>query len=1161
MLNQYTNTNKFNTSGADSCYRLSNIQDDLLNKKLISVGADMYDLTYELHIYSNDTWITGNHNITSIESNNRSNHTFITANIFDEFNNLKLTSGRFRFLINFFKNIIGSYDSPSLYINEISPDRTELKLKLINKLNLKQYTDFAKQIKDQPVTSTVNYNQYILNFSRNKTIAVVNLVIVGEFLYVKLLNALPDDITENFKCWLDLEYKLPYTDLISLYIHSTKKTFNTLTGVNWDANVKYLNISSQTEVKNWNDLLGSTTGISQQLIDHYFSGSLSGIPLNIDYRDFNNFIFYSSAEERLRNFKFKLDLLEYYNSQITILGGISGSTATTNIQDYELNKNNIIGNFDSFEKYLYYESSSLLTNNDIPVLDANVSNLTGSYCFPAPKSNSTLPYNLYSTTSSIFIDWYNSLIYTASYYDSLNINKLTNSLPDYIKYDELNDNLISFVNMLAHHYDIIHSYIKQSSNIYKHEENPKIGVPNDLLPHIAQQFGWTLVEGNQYSDLWQYILGTDESGIPLTGSLTVGDPSVAGKNMTAHVWRRIVNNLPYILKSKGTKRSVTALLACYGIPETMISINEYGGPRLDRVPIYEKLNFDYALDLITNPAGTVTINYTQPIEAFELRFRTEDITTNPTLPSIMNLATIGSNIITLNYVSGNKGTVNINGNATSEIEIYDNNWLSILLQKNGTNLDLFVNKSKYGKILSTVSASVTSSFNITSSVVLGSTTSGSRLIGQLQELRLWTSSLNLELFNNHTKAPSAYNANVSAYDELVFRLPLTQKINHTLTSSLSGIQPKSNNISASFSSWTNSTPYDSIEELYYFDSLTVGGSINDDNKVRIESNSISGSTLHLLSKSEVSEFDTAPLDSNKIGIYFSPQTIINEDIIAQLGFTELDSIIGDPGDTDKYSYPKLIQTSQNYWKKYSEKNNFNLYNQIFSLYDLSVFNQINQVLPARVEKLTGVLIQPNLLERNKTSILPTVEKFYDDLEVKLSLSETTNLLNSDYIVYEGNITSSSDTNIISDYNEMLQFNLTSSTDIKFDNVQYSKKYLIHSGSTYITGSTPYWMSDYILPTFMNSVLSELVYKTEIYYYNNTKYTISSSAEVTDFLPKFWYNLKYNGCKMSSPGFNLKSTDTVDGAPVVEIKEVNPAQIVLNSVVGGSNFNNFNPVTD
>jgi hypothetical protein len=56
--------------------------------------------------------------------------------------------------------------------------------------------------------------------------------------------------------------------------------------------------------------------------------------LNIDYSDFNNFVFYSSATERLENFKYKLELLEYYTSQSIAVSQLSGSVATTNVQDF-----------------------------------------------------------------------------------------------------------------------------------------------------------------------------------------------------------------------------------------------------------------------------------------------------------------------------------------------------------------------------------------------------------------------------------------------------------------------------------------------------------------------------------------------------------------------------------------------------------------------------------------------------------------------------------------------------------------------------------------------------------------------------------------------------------------------------------------------------------
>ena len=61
------------------------------------------------------------------------------------------------------------------------------------------------------------------------------------------------------------------------------------------------------------------------------------------------------------------------------------------------------------------------------------------------------------------------------------------------------------------------------------------------------------------------------------------------------------------------------------------------------------------------------------------------------------------------------------------------------------------------------------------------------------------------------------NGNTDAYNELIFRLPLTEKVNHNLTSSLNGVQPLiTSPVSASFSNWSTAEPYDSIEETYYY---------------------------------------------------------------------------------------------------------------------------------------------------------------------------------------------------------------------------------------------------------------------------------------------------------------------------------------------------------
>ena len=970
MLDQYKNIEQISLAKKSiSAQRIDTVQLQNINSNF---AAPVYfdntiinKSTVEFHLYSGDVWISGQHKSQSLPNTpvyfNSIDNTEIrfdsqpyVLDIYQELQDLKITNGNYKIAVNFFKNLIGGYDQQHLRIDEISPDRTEIRLKAIDVNDSNFITQISNYIETVNQTSKRGYFQtYLLNFSRNQCVQFVNSVVIGEYLYVKLYEPLPESIEKNFRCWVVKELKPTYIDNINVESSIEAQTFNVLSGPNWHANYSY-DTSTETGLQNWNDLLGSSTSTSQQIIDSFFSGSLSGMKLNIDYSDFNNFIFYSSATERLDNFKYKLQLIEYYTSQSLVLTGISGSNATTNAQDFANLKSSLIGGFDNFEHYLYFESSSNLTTYDIPLINANVENVTGSYIQPVPKSNSTVPYTQYSISSSQFETWYNVLYTSASLYDNLNDNSLLRTVPDHIQLQSDSVDLTTFVNMLGHHYDILYTYINHMTKINKREENPKLGMADDLLYSVAKQFGWNLTNGQQGKKLWEYTLGVSETGIPITGSNSVGDPSVSGQKSTATIWRRIVNNLPLLLKSKGTKRSIQALLSCYGIPQSLITINEYGGPRLDRAPLYEKLNFNYALDLITNTAGTVTVNYDQPIEAVELRFRTDSVITNPLLPSTMNLFTIGSNTVTLDYTSGTMGTIQINGNSSANIELFDGEWLSTVLRKDGSNLEVVAKKSKYGKIVAAVSASDVASFASSGTLTLGSPTGGSRLLGQLQELRLWTSSLQDSPFDNHTKAPGAYDGNVDAYDELVFRVPLTQKINHATTSSLTGVEPNNSGISASFASWTNNTPYDSIEETYYYDGISLGAGTYDDNKIRLEDNELVGS-LDVKTRAERSQFDKAPLDSAKLGVYFSPQTMIDEDIIAQLGFKSLDEYIGDPGSVNAKSYPELIQEAETYWKKYSQRNDINAYIRIFTLFDLSFFKQLDQLLPARVNKLTGLL--------------------------------------------------------------------------------------------------------------------------------------------------------------------------------------------------------------
>jgi hypothetical protein len=1240
MLTQYKNKSDLlllNRAGSTTRFDKSQLELMTPTPNEYQVIPEISKTKVELHIYAEDVWITGNHDtpftdgippvFDATQNPIQYKAAPIGINLKKELQKLKITSGNFNFIVNFFEPLIGDYYQQYLYIDQISPDRTEIRLRSIDPASTKfktQITNYSKSVNHtrSKVNGASAYHEtYLLNFSRNKCFKFINSVVMGEYLYVKLQDPIPDEYDKNLKCWVVKETRNSYFDRVVLQTRDSIKTFNKLSGPNFFAKANET-LSTETDFKTWSDLLGTSVQTSQQIVDSYFSGSLSGMKLGLDFSDFNNFVFYSSATERVKNFRFKLELLEYYAQQSSSISLISGSTAITNAADYNTQRTNLISGFDAFEKFLYYESSSRLTTYDNPLESANVSALTGSYITPVPKTNSTKPYTIPSVNSSTFITWYNGLIDSASLYDKLNNNSLVRAIPEFIRLDKSNEELDLFVNMLGHHYDILYMYINAMTKINSREENPKLGMPNDLLYSVAKQFGWNLTDGNQYQELWQYVYGTDQAGTPVTGSTSVNGSSLSGKDMTYTVWRRIVNNLPLLLKSKGTKRSIQALLSCYGIPQSMITIQEYGGPRSERVPVYEKLNFDYALDLINTNTGTVAVNYSQSLNTVELRFRTDNVVTNPGMPSTMNLFTVGNNAVTIDYTSGTLGKIQINGTASANIEMFDGGWLTAMVRTSGNALQVVAKRSKYGKIVSAVSASATSSFALSGSVVIGGTSSGaSRLLGQVQELRLWSSSLNDSAFNNHVKAPAAYNGNIDAYDELFFRVPLTQKINHSTTSSLYGVQPVSSSISASFVNWSISEPYDSIEETYYYDAISLATATYDDNKVRIEDNSLTGQ-LSLTHRSEISEYDEAPLDTNKLGVFFSPQTMINDDIIAQLGFTSLDDYVGDPGDNSNYEYPALKEKAYDYWKKYTEKNDFNAYIKLFTMFDMSFFQQLEQLLPARVNKMTGILIQPNLLERNRYNNLPELSR--TDNTYFLELDKSPETINASYYLVSGSI-SNVNKNITGSYyllssslTNPIKSTLSSSVYIHYGSIAmidelfldgtgtvtsskyipkipytgsvnmlptlspnyisytitydplidpysgslYKRPYLIWDGDEYITGTTPWWQSDGVIMPVTQSVYSEFTFTSGSVSYSTSSgvsygaglYGFSTYATVTyditgqlsskqDFLPKGKENSIYAGSKITSPDFNINSTDTIDGGPVVEWSVVKGTQLI------------------
>ena len=117
-----------------------------------------------------------------------------------------------------------------------------------------------------------------------------------------------------------------------------------------------------TTFHNENTLLTSNVDIKEKLQNVILSGSLEETELNVPHdKGFREFIHFSSAEKRIRNFKYKLELIESYTQSSASSAAITQASYGTEKKDKDIwhqRIRNVKNGFDSFEKYMYEQSSS-----------------------------------------------------------------------------------------------------------------------------------------------------------------------------------------------------------------------------------------------------------------------------------------------------------------------------------------------------------------------------------------------------------------------------------------------------------------------------------------------------------------------------------------------------------------------------------------------------------------------------------------------------------------------------------------------------------------------------------------------------------------------------------------------------------------------------------
>ena len=413
-------------------------------------------------------------------------------------------------------------------------------------------------------------------------------------------------------CTLGPQYTTQFACIAAGGIWHNSEIFGDATflrGPNTNLEIKDF-VNNSTVFKTKNDLVNSPSTSSRNNLDYYLNQK--GVTITPDYSKFDEFVNFSSAKQRLQNFYYKVQQIEAFEDELNILNSISGSTSesisvTSNKSSIETNISNIIKNFDGYEYYLYYI--------DEP----------SSY----PKTGSKFPFELKDTDSTDVLTWlgsddeksqyYGGQILSASFYDQDNQNWLFYTIPGFIRDNEENDNYLTFCNMVGQSFDEIWLYTKAVSQKSNTTNQLDRGVPLDLAQPTIESLGYKGF-GNNYNNQDNYIGLTGEDNgvfVPPTGSeliknyIAINGGSVinywednysftgyveefieegfpyAIDRVSKEIYKRLYHNMAYLVKKKGTTAGLRQLINIWGIPSTILRINEFGGKDKDNSDDYD----------------------------------------------------------------------------------------------------------------------------------------------------------------------------------------------------------------------------------------------------------------------------------------------------------------------------------------------------------------------------------------------------------------------------------------------------------------------------------------------------------------------------------------------------------------------------------------------
>jgi hypothetical protein len=965
------------------------------------------------------------------------NNNVITLTPEENLKNIGYNEGTYNTLYNFIQPKLGSNSNNRYFISQISSDRTEIRLDTTRIPNDVLITSSLELINDIN-NSKPSYYDFYLNFGNNQLVIANNALLdnpsgsTNPTILIKLYEALPQQFTLKNELWVVI--KVADSVAYNISITNTFDVLNNniyLKGPNTNLNIKD-QINNSTDYINLSNLYNNSNSQGSGSFQYQLNSLLAetGIEINIDYSDYSNFIHFSSAQTRLENFYYKLTLIENYQVSASLSSGTSNNYYVSSSNVIYQNKiDEIITGFDSYEYFLYYES--------------------GSTCWP--KSNINPPYNNVLTTSVTGQAWLVSQSLVAETYDLLNNNALIYAIPSYILEDPDNSQFELFVEMIGQMFDSVFIYLQDVTNKYNSDNRLNYGVSKELVADILRDMGVKIYQNNFSSDdLYSALIGFTPSGslynLPYTTTQYPVPPDsfleyintyvtasatgslIPTEDINFETYKRIYANLPLLLKKKGSTQGLRNLITTYGIPDTILRVNEFGGQdKNNNTADFWQNTYNHSLVSNASSSNAVYIPFRSLSPSFgaefprsiELRFKPGLLPSSSIKYSQSIISETGNTFaLILEYTGSGYTTASYSGGpidpyyqyatlkfgfqtstASVYLPFYNGEWWSVLITADtainttytlyaGSKTEGYNGGIAYKASSSFINASFWNTLSNTQLRLNHSGTFGSKnytaFTGSYQEFRYYNNPLNTSSFESYILNPYSIEGNTlnSSKNTLAFRLALggelytgSTSIHPAITGSTAVTQSFINFSTASFSGTTTFAP--NIETFYY-NQAPAGIQNIISNKIQtqdlilpysgstnIPSNTVLSPYISIQQSNPLTSSYTNNVDYVEVG--FSPQNEINEDINSSLGYFNLGEFIGDPRQVSSSadSYPDLDALRNSYFSKYFENYQEWDYIRLIQFFDNSLFKMIADWVPARTNLAAGIIIKQHLLERNK----------------------------------------------------------------------------------------------------------------------------------------------------------------------------------------------------